>query len=116
MTISISAQNSSRPDRCCSHILVHGLPKARPILCNDCPDSQRLQISDLWVTESLDRVPSLLNTNLKQKVYYMVLHRPIESTAFVRRLATPSKFRSRIPLNHSKRIFGERRIGVRRPA
>src|SRR6266851_7595017 len=60
---------------------VCGLPKARPISCNDCPDFQRLQISDLWVRESLDRFPSLINTILKQHVYQMVLHRPIESTA-----------------------------------
>src|SRR6266849_1259004 len=44
---------------------VCGLPKARPISCNDCPDFQRLQISDLWVRESLDRFPSLINTILK---------------------------------------------------
>jgi len=30
-------------------------------------------------------------------------------SAFLRGLATPSKFRSRIPLNHGKGIFGERR-------
>jgi hypothetical protein len=31
------------------------------------------------------------------------------TTAVTWRLATPSKFRSRIPLNHGKGIFGERR-------
>jgi hypothetical protein len=41
---------------------VCGLPKARPISCNDCPDFQRLQISDLSVRESLDRFPSLIST------------------------------------------------------
>src|SRR5260370_35065581 len=65
---------------------VCGLPKARPISCNDCPDFQRLQISVLCVGESLDRFPSFINTILKQHVYQMVLHRPIECTAFIRRL------------------------------
>ena len=60
-----------------------GLPKARPISCNDCPDFQRLQTSVLCVRESLDRFPSLINTILKQHVYQMVLHRPIESTAVI---------------------------------
>jgi len=36
------------------------------------------------VGESLDRFPSLMNTILKQHVYQMVLHRPIESTALIR--------------------------------
>jgi hypothetical protein len=36
------------------------------------------------VRESLDRFPSLINTILKQQVHQMVLHRPIESTAFIR--------------------------------
>jgi hypothetical protein len=62
-----------------------GLPKARPISCNDYPAFQRLQISVLCAGESLARFPSLINTILKQHVYQMVLHRPIESTPFVDR-------------------------------
>jgi hypothetical protein len=64
-------------------MLLCGLPKARPISCNDWPSFQRRQISDLSVRESLDRFPSLINTILKQHVYQMVLHRPIECTALI---------------------------------
>jgi hypothetical protein len=39
------------------------------------------------VRESLDRFPSLINTILKQHVYQMVLHRPIESTPLIRHYA-----------------------------
>ena len=61
-----------------------GLPKARPISCNDCPDFQRLQISVLCVRESLDRFPWVIDTILKLHVYQMVLHRPIECTRLTR--------------------------------
>jgi hypothetical protein len=60
-----------------------GLPKARPISCNDCPAFQRRQILLHCVKESLDRFPSLMNTTLQQQIYQMVLHRPIESTALI---------------------------------
>jgi hypothetical protein len=64
-------------------MLLCGLPKARPISCNDWPCFQRRQISDLSVRESLDRFPSLINTILKQHVYQIVLHRPIECTGTI---------------------------------
>jgi hypothetical protein len=47
-------------------------------------DTLRARISVLCVRESLDRFPSLINTILKQRIYQMVLHRPIECSALSR--------------------------------
>ena len=60
--------------------------------------------------ESLDRFPSLINTILKQRIYQMVLHRPIECSALSRISASfgPSSVR----VNGETVYSGRREAGV----
>src|SRR5947208_7643790 len=59
------------------------LAKGAPDLMQRLPGLPTASDPVLCVRESLDRFPSLINTILKQHVYQMVLHRPIESTAVI---------------------------------
>src|SRR5713226_2807057 len=48
---------------------VCGLPKARPISCNDCPAFQRRHTSVLCAAESPTRFPWLINTTFEEKIH-----------------------------------------------
>src|ERR1700730_1466221 len=45
------------------------LPKARPISCNDCPAFQRDHMSVRWFAESFTRLPCVINTTFREKIY-----------------------------------------------
>jgi hypothetical protein len=51
-----------------AHALV-GLPKARPIMCSDCPAFQRLHSSVRCAAESATRFPWVIHTTFEQKFY-----------------------------------------------
>jgi len=62
-----------------------GLSKARPISCGDCPAFHRLQTSRFSIAERPNRCPGLIQHHLyTADLHQMVLHRPIECTAFTR--------------------------------
>src|SRR3989442_9254416 len=46
-----------------------GLPKARPIVCNDCPAFQRHHRSACCTAESLTRFPWAINTTFEEQIY-----------------------------------------------
>jgi CheY-like chemotaxis protein len=48
---------------------VCGLPKARPIICNDCPAFQRHHTSVSCAAESPARFPWVINTTFEEKIY-----------------------------------------------
>src|ERR1035438_595230 len=59
------------------------LSNARPISCSDCPAFQRRHSSLFCTAESPNRLPGLMPHHLwRENLYQMVLHRPIETTAF----------------------------------